>query len=176
MYCRTISQPALPQRYLHTFTFFLLLCLTTAACANRPAITPLDTKPYNFKNLQQAIGFYQTLSTLPWPALRKTNKLLRLDDSHPDLAIMRHQLLLLGDLSAPYTDPETAGSNEYFDSNLEQALKHFQQRHGIKVDGILGPQSRKALNISPAHRIQQLALNIHRQSSLPKKSATALFR
>ena len=169
MYCRTISQPAPPQRYLHTFTFFLLLCLTTAACANRPAITPLDTKPYNFKNLQQAIGFYQTLSTLPWPALRKTNKLLRLNDSHPDLAIMRHQLLLLGDLSAPYTDPQTAGSNEYFDSNLEQALKHFQQRHGIKVDGILGPQSRKALNISPAHRIQQLALNIHRQKQFAEK-------
>ena len=125
MFCRTIRQPALPQLSLHTFVFFLLLCLAATACANRPSITPLDTKPYDFKNLQQAIGFYQTLNTLPWPTLRKTNKLLRLDDSHPDLAIMRHQLLLLGDLSAPHTDPETTGSNEYFNIHLEQALMHF---------------------------------------------------
>ncbi|WP_261841212.1 L,D-transpeptidase family protein [Aliamphritea ceti] len=172
--------------FSHTLSAILFLFLTSITASvnasSRPAITPLDTEPYSFKELQQAIGFYQTLNTLPWPVLRKTNKLLRLEDNHPDLAIMRHQLLLLGDLTAPYTTPHNTSDNaadtdtkansaEYFDQHLEQALKHFQQRHGIKVDGILGPQSRKALNISPAHRIQQLALNIHRQNQFADKAS-----
>ncbi len=176
MYCRTFSRSVLPRNTLPALIFILLLTVSAATYASRPPITPLDNRPYDFKTLQQAIGFYQTLNTLPWPALRKTNKLLRLEDSHPDLAIMRHQLLLLGDLPAPYTDAAVSDSNAYFDSQLEQALMHFQQRHGIKVDGILGPQSRKALNISPAHRIQQLALNIHRQKQFADKTSTRFIQ
>jgi peptidoglycan hydrolase-like protein with peptidoglycan-binding domain len=37
-----------------------------------------------------------------------------------------------------------------FDANTEAAVKQFQQRNGLAVDGIVGPQTKAALGLAPA--------------------------
>ena len=114
-----------------------------------------------FSNLEEATLFYQRLNQQAhWPRLAGRS-LLRQGDRHAEVAILRQQLMLLGDYQRL-----TQGlvEEEYFDQELTQAFKLFQYRHGAKVDGILGPQSRKLLNISPSKRLNQLSLNQYRVS------------
>ena len=49
-----------------------------------------------------------------------------------------------------------------FDELIEDAVKDFQQRHGLDVDGVVGKNTLAALNITAEQKRQQLALNIAR--------------
>ncbi|MDO6561822.1 L,D-transpeptidase family protein [Amphritea sp. 1_MG-2023] len=112
-----------------------------------------------FNSLEEALYFYQQLDQqVQWPQL-KPGPLLRQGDRHSQVMILRQQLMLLGD----YRGLTSATRDEQlFDSALHQALLRFQRRHGAKVDGILGPQSRQLLNMTPSSRIQQLHVNQQR--------------
>lgn len=54
-----------------------------------------------------------------------------------------------------------------FDEELVRALKLFQQRHGLLVDGALGRQTRDALNVSAEARTGQIEANLERWRWLP---------
>lgn len=48
------------------------------------------------------------------------------------------------------------------DAELAAALARFQQQHGLKDDGILGPATLAELNIGPAQRRAQVRVNLER--------------
>ncbi len=54
------------------------------------------------------------------------------------------------------------GADCFFDARVEQAVKDFQWRHGLKVDGVVGADTTAALNVSARQRYQQLTVNIER--------------
>jgi murein L,D-transpeptidase YcbB/YkuD len=56
-----------------------------------------------------------------------------------------------------------------FDRGLEQAVKHYQLRHGLKADGRVGPQTRRSLNIPAGERIRQIRINMERWRWLPRE-------
>ncbi len=117
----------------------------------------------HFAGLAAAIEFYETLDRAgQWQPL-PDGPLLRLGDLHPQVPLLRRQLLLLGDLAPEDAQVERP---ERFDPALHQALLRFQDRHGAKVDGILGPQTRSMLNVPPRERIDQLLVNRVRQRAL----------
>jgi murein L,D-transpeptidase YcbB/YkuD len=60
----------------------------------------------------------------------------------------------------------TAGSR--YDGPLEEAVRRFQARHGLAVDGIVGPATLGALNVPVAERIRQIVLNLERWRWLPR--------
>mgnify|MGYP005832134313 FL=1 len=74
--------------------------------------------------------------------------------------LLRERLRREGDLAAG-----AAGGAE----NLEQALKRFQERHGLEPDGRLGKQTLRALNLTLAQRIRRLELNLERWRWLPRE-------
>jgi L,D-transpeptidase YcbB len=68
-------------------------------------------------------------------------------------------------LDAPAEDGEASGA--VLDERLAKALRHFQDRHGIREDGKLGPNSLRELNVSAARRADLIALNLERWRWLP---------
>jgi murein L,D-transpeptidase YcbB/YkuD len=55
-----------------------------------------------------------------------------------------------------------------FGECLERAVKHFQKRHGLTVDGIVGGGTQKALNVSIDKKINTVLINIDRVKWLPR--------
>jgi murein L,D-transpeptidase YcbB/YkuD len=60
-------------------------------------------------------------------------------------------------------EPVTDAGSEQFDADLEDAVRRFQARHGLQVDGVVGPRTRAALNVSAAQRVDQLVANLERR-------------
>ncbi len=115
--------------------------------------------------LRKAISQYRILSRYPWPLL-DVNFKPKLGQSHPQVKGIRKILTRLGDM------PNNAQSRQrlnVFDSVVVAALKKFQHRHGLLVDGKLGPNTYAALQVSPEQRIKQLQVNLWRWFTLPKR-------
>lgn len=45
---------------------------------------------------------------------------------------------------------------------IEEAVRHYQARHGLEVDGVVGRNTLAQLNTPPARRVEQIALNLER--------------
>jgi len=60
-------------------------------------------------------------------------------------------------------DPEAI-----FGECLDSAVKRFQQRHGLTIDGIVGSGTQGALNLSVEEKIKKVLLNIDRIKWLPR--------
>jgi murein L,D-transpeptidase YcbB/YkuD len=52
-------------------------------------------------------------------------------------------------------------------AGISTALRRFQELHGLEPDGIVGPATRRQLDISAAARARQIALNLERWRWLP---------
>lgn len=51
---------------------------------------------------------------------------------------------------------------------LEQAVRDFQERHGLEADGVVGPQTLQALNEPVSEHLHQLELDLERWRWLPR--------
>ena len=63
----------------------------------------------------------------------------------------------------PYIDP-----NAIFGVCLDKAVKHFQKRHGLVIDGVVGGGTQRALNATVDEKIERVLLNIDRIKWLPR--------
>lgn len=61
---------------------------------------------------------------------------------------------------------------ELYDSLTEQAIRRFQKYHGLKVDGVIGNETRSELNISPQDRVQQIKAVLERHRWMPSNLGT----
>jgi len=115
-----------------------------------------------YERLRQALVDYRTLEDNGgWPKISAGVKLAK-GSRHERVRQLRARLLASGDLAA-----EIAAQDTLFDDALSQAVKRFQRRHGLTVDGIVGPQTLAALNIPVTERTQQIELNLERWRWLP---------
>lgn len=112
--------------------------------------------PEAVPNIQQAILVYQQIvANGGWPQVKPTEK-LQLGVSDPVVMDLRKRLMVSGDL------PQAAGLSNAYDSYVEAAVKHFQARHGLPQDGVLGNFTLAAMNISADVRLMQLNVNLKR--------------
>lgn len=63
---------------------------------------------------------------------------------------------------------------ELFDKALEQAVKTFQRRHALTVDGLVGRQTLEALNVPVDGRVGQLRLSLERLRWVSQEAAETL--
>jgi len=81
-----------------------------------------------------------------------------------NVAKLRRRLMAMGDLapepdlSGVTADPDIA----VYDERLMGAVAAFQQRHGLTADGIVGPDTLRALNAPLGMRLAQAMLNLER--------------
>lgn len=123
-----------------------------AMAAAAPAI-PL------YESVRQAMQHYQQLQGHPgWsvPLQPPAGRSVKPGQPYASLAVLTQRLVALGDLplGTPvpdvYTEPVITG------------VREFQSRHGLEADGAIGPATLAALNITPAQRVNQMALTLER--------------
>ncbi len=150
----------------------------------KQAATDINTITDNF--FGGSVSFRQTMNNLQ-PATAHYNKLLvALAGQKEILADGGYLKVSKGaSLSAGMQDPRatqlrsrlwqsgdytnTLSSNsDNFDPWLEDGLKSFQRRHGLEDDGVLGPNTLKALNTPVEDRIAQIEINLDRWRWLPQ--------
>jgi murein L,D-transpeptidase YcbB/YkuD len=74
----------------------------------------------------------------------------------PRVVTLRQRLAASGDLSGGDAD------SAQFDAPLEAAVRRFQLRHGLTVDGIAGKATLAAMNVPVEQRIEQIRANLER--------------
>ncbi|MEZ5581525.1 MAG: peptidoglycan-binding protein [Candidatus Competibacteraceae bacterium] len=115
-----------------------------------------------YERLRQTLADYRTLENKGgWPKISPGAKLAK-GSRHGRVRQLRARLLATGDLAA-----ETTAQDTVFDDALRQAVQRFQRRHGLKDDGVVGPQTLAELNVSVAERTRQIELNLERWRWLP---------
>ena len=110
-----------------------------------------------YRRLQEALASYRTIEVMGgWPQVPSGPRLERgMED--PRVEVLRRRLVASGDLPA-----EGSAAPAQFDAALDAAVRRFQARHGLEVDGIVGRRTRTALNVGVAERIDQIRANLER--------------
>jgi L,D-transpeptidase YcbB len=112
--------------------------------------------PATVQTTEQAIPRYEALVARGgWPHIPPTDK-LRLGVRHPSVAPMRERLMAGGDLDV------ASGQSDVYDSYVERAVRRFQARHGLNIDGIAREQTLAAMNVPAPARLNQLKVNLIR--------------
>ncbi len=103
---------------------------------------------------------YKALDSIAdWYPIKNTVTLNQ-GDTSLTIAEVKKRLYLLEDYLG-----DTA--NAFFDEGLYHALKGFQQRNGLTVDGKIGNETINTLNIPLKSRIRQIVVNMERNRWLP---------
>ncbi|UTJ05501.1 L,D-transpeptidase family protein [Arcobacter roscoffensis] len=55
-----------------------------------------------------------------------------------------------------------------FDKNVKEGVMSFQKNHGLVADGIVGAQTRRALNMSVEKKLVKMRLNLERMRWMPR--------
>ncbi len=97
-----------------------------------------------------------------WPQVQVIDT-LRPGDQHTGIRTIRKRLAVSGDL----LDDTTTQAPEIYDPSLVLAVEKFQRRHGLDADGVIGPKTRDAMNVTVQSRIRQIELNLERWRWLP---------
>lgn len=147
--------------------------LTPVRNANAPTALPVETaRPIraavdspilhrpDYTALVHALARYRALaSDTTIPAFRTPPILpVRPGDSLTTVARLRVRLAALGDV------PATAGpdSVDRYAGPVVDAVRHFQQRHGLGDDGIIGPETATELATPLTNRVEQIERSLER--------------
>ena len=105
---------------------------------------------------ERAIARYQEIAQRGgWSTVPPVER-LRTGDRHPNVAALRRRLAVTGDIDA------AIGASDVYDSYVEAAVRRFQARNGLLVDGIVREQTFTALNLPVEVRLGQLNINLVR--------------
>lgn len=175
-------------RLLIGFVGLLLLTASLAwiSAPIRPALAreapeTAATRPYQ-QDLETALAIYGAIAERGgWPSFA-AGESLRLGDSDSRVPILRRVLAATGDLpardqsgfasvKAGLVEGGDSARTDQFDPLLDRAVRAFQDRHGLEVDGVVGPRTRAALNVGVDRRIAQIRANLERVRSLATPEA-----
>ncbi|MEI7695572.1 MAG: L,D-transpeptidase family protein [Chlorobium sp.] len=114
----------------------------------------------NYDLLKKGLARYQAIAQLGgWPRLAD-GAVLKGGCRDKRIAVLRKRLELSGDLAA-----ESADTSAVFSREMVEAVKRFQSRSGIEVDGSVGPATLRIMNIPVELRLNQICVNLERYRS-----------
>ncbi len=144
----------------------LSAALTRAATTGNvnAALERLRPAHNGYRSLRSALAQLRKLEAANgWPLLDDSQTIMP-GDERLVVADLRRRLAVSGDLDPTGPDDDPL----YFDTTLIAAVKRFQQRNGLKTDGIVGRETFGMLNIPVEVRIRQVILNLERWRWLPR--------
>jgi len=117
-----------------------------------------DLRPTHiaYKNLKIALAKYRDIQAGGgWKPL-PTGETLKIGMTDDRVPALRKRLSISGDLQDATID------STFFDEQVQKAVKHFQRRHRLTVDGAVGKNTLEALNVPVETRIDQIRVNLDR--------------
>jgi murein L,D-transpeptidase YcbB/YkuD len=116
----------------------------------------------DYRALVAALARYRALAARGgWPPM-PAGTFLRPGDEEGRVTALRARLAAEDELVSRRADVR-------YDDLLAEAVRRFQARHGLAVDGIVGPETVQALNVPVTDRIQQIVVNLERWRWLPRE-------
>ena len=113
--------------------------------------------------LRQTLAHYRKIEALGGYTLVPSGSKMQKGNRDERVKELRKRLIASGDLFSNMNENES-----FFDEALDQAVRHFQRRHGLDVDGVVGPATYRELNVSVEARIRQIVVNLERWRWLPQ--------
>jgi murein L,D-transpeptidase YcbB/YkuD len=131
-----------------------------------PALIAKDEPPYEgYRRAENALAIYLKLAGAgDAPAVPIPQKGVRPRMSYPGIPQLIARLRQLGDLAPDAALPANPTS---YDGAIVDAAKHFQRRHGLEPDGVLGKDTVTQLNQPLSYRVRQLELTLERYRWIP---------
>lgn len=134
-----------------------------AGAANvKAALEALEPRPLPYRLLKQALSHYRQLTrevtVHPLPAMPRRS--LEAGDEYAGTAQLRRLLVAVGDLRVDQASPlEAAGR---LDPALMDAVRRFQERHGLTADSVIGKRTFATLDVPLQQRVRQIELSLER--------------
>ncbi len=129
-----------------------------------PYLQQLQPASPGYARLKDALRRYVTIQKNGgWPLI-PSGVSLKINDVDPRIKLIRKRLAITGDLNSS----DRPANPAVFDEDLMEGVQHFQRRHGIEPDGVIGPGTLSAMNTSVSDRIQQIELNLERWRWIPR--------
>lgn len=115
--------------------------------------------------LKKALMRYdQIRSNGGWPIIDEGPP-LKFGDRGARVAMLRYRLAASGDIEQLSEMDDV----NVFDDALAIAVMRFQRRHGLTMDGMVGPATMAAMNVPVDRRIRQIRLNMERWRWMPRE-------
>jgi murein L,D-transpeptidase YcbB/YkuD len=140
----------------------------TASTAPDSIIAAMEPHFLHYLLLKRALADYRTLERdsglLPLPPLPRR---LRPGDAYAGAVQLRRLLTALGDIVdsvAPVMPPDSI-----YGPDLVEGVRHFQQRQGFAMDGVIGDSTAGRLGRSFDQRIRQMELTLERWRWMPSQ-------
>lgn len=152
----------IPRKKINTVAF--LDSLLQNKGQNIAKYEPVNSQYIQLKD--KLLKYYQYADkTDPWPVLVADKKKYGSGDSSEVIKQVKERLFVLGDLSF-------ADTTYFFNDSLTAGIKRFQERHGLKVDGVPGKSFFSELNVPITDRIRQILINMERVRWMPDNPGT----
>ncbi|QMU28458.1 L,D-transpeptidase family protein [Adhaeribacter radiodurans] len=117
----------------------------------------------DYDRLRTALQQYRTIRNQGgWPKIENVKNNLHRGESSAAVPLLRKRLLTPERLQINRPD------STRYDEELEKAVRDFQERHGLKVNGTINKETLKAMNVSLDDRIDQIIINMERWRWIPK--------
>ncbi len=150
----------IPQAEFDAIYFLQQALLTKHLRTELDSLIPTSAE---YRKLTQALARYQRyVARGGWSQIPQIPS-IRPGDSHQQLPVIRARLTF-EDSHIPRSD--NPDSFQY-DAQTQQAVRHFQETHGLKVDGIIGKETIAAMNIQASDRVKQIKIALERRRWMP---------
>ncbi|HUO33382.1 MAG TPA: L,D-transpeptidase family protein [Candidatus Acidoferrum sp.] len=113
---------------------------------------------------QRALQTYRALVAKQSPPLPMVKIAVKPGGTYADVAGLANFLKLVGDLPA---DATIAENSTLYEGPVVDGVKHFQSRHGLTPDGVLGAKTIEEMNVPFSSRVTQIELTLERWRWLP---------
>src|SRR5690606_30439878 len=139
----------------------LLLANTSGKLSD--VFAALHPEHEQYERLKKALKKYREFENEYKIKLTAAAKTVNPGDRDRSIPAIRRRLSLTD--CKPYSPDDSL----HYDDKLVDAVKQFQQRHGLEPDGVIGETTRSYLNQSLNHKADLIELNLERLRWRPKK-------
>ncbi len=120
-------------------------------------IESLHPRTTAYEKLRDALKQYEVIERAGGWHMIEPGPSLHTGDVGPRVAALVRRLCATGDIS-----DQIPPDYKIFDETVAEAVGHFQRRHGLTADGVVGKQTLGELNVSVQARIRKIKLNMER--------------